>query len=54
MGSKPSEKEVREATKGDQRECGETPDTSKQFSQAGHDARNDAVGTEYEVRPSKP
>lgn len=53
MGRKPSEKEVRETVKEYQRGRNEEPDTSRQFSEAGHQAREDAVGTDYEVRPSK-
>jgi hypothetical protein len=36
-----------------QSEKGETPDSSKEFARAEHEARNDAVGTEDEVREAK-
>ena len=50
---KPTDKEVREEVQEYQKEKGDTPDSRDDFSQAGHDARNDAVDTDYEVRPTK-
>jgi len=53
MGRKPSNKEVREATKDYQRSRGETPDSTRQFREAEHTARDDAAGTSDEVRGYK-
>lgn len=51
--SKPSNADINEVTKEQQREAGDTPDSSKQFAEAGHQAREDAAGTPDEVRPAK-
>lgn len=53
MGSKPKKKDIRKTVQDYQKSKGEKPDGRKKFSKAGHQARNDAVGTEYEVRPKK-
>jgi hypothetical protein len=52
MGN-PSKSEIQDATREFQEEKGETPDSSKEFARAEHEARNDAVGTDSEVRPEK-
>jgi len=50
---KPDHDEIRDAAREFQAEKGETPDPDKEFSAAEHEARNDAVGTDYEVRDAK-
>ena len=49
----PSNSDVNQAAKDQQKAAGDTPDSSKDFARAAHDAREHAVGTEDEVRPAK-
>jgi len=51
--SKPSKSDTWNATREFQQEKGEKPDSSKEFTRAEHEAKNDAVGTDYEVRGEK-
>jgi hypothetical protein len=50
---KPDEKLIREAAKDYQKDKGEKPDNSRDFSRAGHDARDDAAETDWKVRDYK-
>jgi hypothetical protein len=51
--NRPSEKEIRETVKELQEKAYGKPDSSENFSRAGHQARNDAEGTDFQVRERK-
>jgi hypothetical protein len=53
MGDNISKKEAVEGARDYEQEKSGERDSSKEFARAEHQAREDAVGTDFEVRPAK-